>query len=81
MKSLSITFLSLMMLSACSRTTYIAPKQIQTFFLDDCKKDRIIPNKDGSLNKENHILLKKVMMCHRDRHTFYKKQLYVIGEQ
>ena len=67
-----------MMLSACTRTVYIEPKQIQTFFLDDCSKARIVPNKDGSLSFKNHVLLKKSMMCHRDRHIFYKKQVQVI---
>ncbi len=67
-----------MMLNACTRTVYIEPMKIKTFYLDDCKIFRIVPNANGSLSKDNHLKLRKSMICHRDRHIFYKKQLEVI---
>jgi len=78
MKWLSMTLLSLMTLSGCTKTVYIEPKKIETYFIDECKKYRIVPNKDGGLDYENHTRLYESMRCHKKAHTFYKKQLLTI---
>ena len=81
MKLLIMTLLSLI-LSGCTRTVYVKPEPIQTFFIDKCPKVWIVPTKTGWLNKENHLILRKNRDCHVMAHDFYRNQLLNIkGEE
>lgn len=75
---LIVLLLSLILLNGCTRTVYIEPEPIKTFFVDECIKHNITPNEDGGLDVENHIKLYNSMKCYKSHEDFYKKQLLTI---
>lgn len=73
---LVLTCLSLILLNGCGqKTVYIGSKEIETFFIPECKSVRIVPNSDGSLGVENHAKLYETVKCHKEAHHFYRQQL------
>jgi len=68
-----------MILTNCTQRKYIPPKPYKVYLLKQCRKVHIVPNKDGSLSKIEHIKLLGYAKCKDNKVKFYEPQLKRIG--